>query len=302
MMKVLVSGSGGLIGSALVRHFSDQGISVVRLIRGVKGSDSGVVSWDPHERRIDRRGLDSIDAVVHLAGENIGAGRWTAKRKLMIIESRVTGTRFLCETLAQLAALPVVFACASAIGIYGNRADELLDETSDPGTGFLADVCRAWEAATKPAAEAGMRVVHLRIGMVLSGAGGALARMLPPFRLGLGGPIGHGRQYMSWVAIEDVVRAIHYCLTNPALTGPVNIVAPNPVTNKEFTRVLGRVLWRPTVLPMPAALLRLALGEMANDLLLSSTRVTPTRLIAEGFEFRFPDLEGALRHELHRPA
>jgi hypothetical protein len=237
---------------------------------------------------------------VHLAGENIAAGRWTVEKKARIRDSRVKGTKTLCEALAQLSQPPKVLVSASAIGYYGDRGAELLWENSALGTGFLAEVCQAWEEATRPAMEKGIRVVLLRIGVVLSPAGGALAKMLLPFKLGLGGIIGSGKQYMSWIALDDVVGTIDHVLITDTLQGPVNAVAPHPVTNSEFTKTLRRVLRRPTLFPMPAFAARLAFGEMADELLLASTRVEPKRLIATEYRFRYPELEDALRHLLGR--
>jgi hypothetical protein len=247
---------------------------------------------------MDTARLEGLDAVVHLAGENIATGRWTAEKKAKIRDSRVRSTRLLCDTLAGLKQPPKVLACASATGYYGDRGDELLTEESASGTGFLAGVCREWEAAATPAAQKGIRVVHLRFGMVLSGAGGALAKLLPPFRMGLGGALGTGRQYISWIALDDLLGVIAHALTTEALQGPVNAVAPNPVTNKEFTRTLGRTLGRFTLFSMPAAAARLAFGEMADEVLLASQRVQPARLLATEYRFRYPELEGALRHLL----
>ena len=299
-MNILVTGSSGLIGSALVRFLTAHGHAVTRLVRGTPRASEPEFHWDPTSGRIDSRALDGVDAVVHLAGENIAAGRWTADRKTQIRESRVKGTRLLAETLAWLASPPRVLVCASAMGYYGNRGNEVLGEDSPPGTGFLAELCQAWEAASEPAERAGIRVVKLRVGIVLSSQGGALARMLLPFRLGLGGRIGGGRQYMSWIALDDLVAVVLHALTTNSLAGPVNAVTPNPVTNQEFTRMLGRVLGRPTILPVPAFAARLALGEMANELLLSSARLEPARLLASGYTFRYPELEGALRQVLGR--
>jgi len=243
-------------------------------------------------------GHDELDAVVHLAGENIAGARWTQRQKTLIRDSRVKGTRVLSDLMGRRSPPPKVLVCASAIGYYGDRGDEILREDSASGSGFLPDVCREWEAACQPAAAKSIRVVNLRIGIVLSQAGGALAKMLTPFKLGAGGVIGSGRQYMSWIALDDVASAIHHALTHDSLRGPVNAVAPNPVTNRDFTRTLGRVLSRPTLFPMPAFVARLALGEMADALLLASARVVPARLLESGFVFRYPDLVGALRHLL----
>jgi uncharacterized protein (TIGR01777 family) len=249
---------------------------------------------------VDPSRFDGVDAVVHLAGENIAAGRWTSARKAEIRQSRVEGTRRLCEALARLAQPPRVFVSASAIGFYGDRGAQTLTEESGAGSGFLPDVCREWEAATEPASQAGIRVVNLRFGMVLSPAGGALQKMLPPFKLGLGGRIGSGAQFMSWIAIDDAVGAIHQALSAESLRGPVNAVAPTPVTNAEFARTLARILRRPAFMPVPQFAARLAFGEMADALLLASARVMPVRLQESGYHFRFPELEGALRHMLRR--
>jgi uncharacterized protein (TIGR01777 family) len=299
-MKVLVSGSSGLIGSAVLENLIAGGHSVIRLVRRAPGQNE--VHWDPDAGTIATALLEGLDAVVHLAGENIAQGRWTQQKKERIRDSRVKGTQILCQALARLAQPPKVLVAASAIGYYGERGDEVLTEESPPGSGFLADVCRQWEAASSPAAQSGIRVVNLRIGIVLSEKGGALAKMLLPFRLGVGGRVGSGKQYMSWIALDDVVGAINHAIANDSLSGPVNAVAPNPVTNYEFTKALGKVLERPTPFPMPAFAARLALGEMADELLLASTRVAPRRLLATGYKFLFPELEGALRHLLKKSA
>ncbi|MCS6817036.1 MAG: TIGR01777 family oxidoreductase [Blastocatellia bacterium] len=298
-MRVLVTGSTGLIGSALVPFLRAGSHDVVRLARTRLQVGENVILWDPEAERITPSELEGFDAVVHLAGENI-AGRWTAEKKARIRESRVRGTRFLCETLARLERPPATLVSASAIGYYGNRGDELLREESSPGQGFLAEVAVQWEAATEPAAQRGIRVVCLRFGIVLSPRGGALAQMLPPFRLGLGGPIGSGQQYWSWIAIDDVLRAIQHALLTEGLRGPVNVVSPDPVRNREFVRTLGRVLGRPALLPIPVAAVRLLFGQMGEELLLASQRVEPIRLLASGFVFQYPDLEGALRHLLRK--
>ena len=300
-MQIAVSGSSGLIGSALVSVLTAGGHRVFRLVRGIApGADS--IRWDPGVGVRDVALAEGLDAGVHLAGENIGAGRWTARRKAEIRQSRIEGTRRLSESLARLARRPKALVSASAIGFYGDRGAEALNEDSPPGNDFLAQVCREWEKATAPAAKAGIRVVNLRFGVVLSPAGGALRKMLLPFRMGAGGRIGSGRQFMSWIALDDAVGAIRHALITESLAGPVNAVAPSPVTNTEFTRTLARVLRRPAIAPLPAFAARLAFGEMADALLLSSQRVLPTRLQASGYTFRFPDLEGALRHLLGRTA
>jgi uncharacterized protein len=305
-MTVVVTGSSGLIGTALVQALVADGHRVTRLVRTVPAAGAGdrattARQWDPERGVLDPADLEGASAVVHLAGENIGAGRWTPARKARIRSSRVGSTALLAETLARLATPPPVFVCSSAVGIYGNRGSAILGEDSSPGTGFLAEVCRAWEAASAPAAARGIRVVHTRFGMVLSATGGALPRLLLPFRLGLGGRVGDGRQYVSWVDLEDAIGALRHALATPGLSGPVNVVAPNPVTNRELTGTLGRVLRRPTLFPLPAGVARLALGEMADELLLSSTRAVPRRLPAAGFTFLYPTLEAALRHVLGRP-
>lgn len=298
-MRILVSGSSGLIGSALLPFLTAGGHSVTRLVRSKRaGGDVGSILWNPQAGTIDRGALEGFDAVVHLAGENIAGGRWTAARKARIRDSRVKGTRLLATTLAGLARPPRVLVTASAVGYYGDRGDELLAEESPPGTGFLAELCREWEAAADPAREKGIRVANLRLGLVLSGTGGALPRMLPAFKLGVGGVIGSGRQYWSWIAIDDLVGAIYHALTTESLRGPVNVVAPRAVTNREFTKTLGRVLSRPTIFPLPAFAARLALGEMANELLLAGQRLEPARLVASGYKFLYPELEDALRHVL----
>ena len=298
-MKVLISGSTGLIGSALVSFLTNAGHDVLRLVRSAPKSDGSEVHWDPESGRIDNAGLEGMDAVVHLAGENIGAGRWTRDRKARIFDSRVKGTRLLCESLANLAQPPKTLVSASAIGYYGDRDEEILNEGSISGFGFLAEVCIEWEIATEPLAQTEIRVVNLRMGIVLSLEGGPLEKMLPPFKMGVGGILGNGRQYMSWISLDDAVGGIHHALVTDSLQGPVNNVAPHPVTNREFTKTLGRVLRRPTLFPLPSFGLRLMFGEeMANELFLSSTRVEPVRLLETGYTFQYPELESALRHVL----
>ncbi len=307
-MNVLVSGSTGLVGTAVVAALTAKGTAqgtaeghrVTRLVRTQGSPGTGAIAWDPVGRRLPAPALEGLDAVVHLAGENIAKGRWTAAKKAVIRESRVLGTRVLCEALAKLVEPPKVLVNASAIGYYGSRGDRVMREESRPGTDYLAEVCQAWEAATNPAEDRGIRVVHLRIGVVMAREGGALHKMLTPFKLGTGGIIGSGQQYVSWVALDDVVGMIQHVLTTESLAGPVNAVAPNPVTNLEFTKTLGRVLKRPTLFPMPTPAVKALFGEMGDALLLSSTRVAPARLEASGYEFRHPELEGALRHILGR--
>jgi uncharacterized protein len=302
MLHVAVTGASGLIGSALVPRLLSTGHQVSRLVRHQAGP--GEIFWDPAAGSLDPRTLEGLDAVIHLAGENVGA-RWTPARKARIRSSRVTGTRLLSETLAALKRPPQVLISASAVGIYGNRGDEVLTERSPPGNrdrDFLVSVTEEWERAADPARAEGIRVVHPRLGIVLSPAGGALRRLLIPFRLGLGGPLGSGAQWMSWVSIDDVVEALRHMLANDSLDGPVNVTAPEPLTNAEFSRILARVLSRPTVFRVPAAALRLLLGEMADGTVLSSARVLPGRLLQSGFSFARPGLEIALRHLLGKLA
>ena len=294
-MKVLVTGSTGLVGSALLRVLSDGGHIVDRLVRSSPGDEGGGGRWDPEAGILDPVELGGHEAVVHLAGENIAGAPWTPERKARIRDSRVNGTRLLCESLHRLERPSATLVCASAVGYYGDRGNEVLREESPPGKGFLAGVCREWEEAAGEAARKGVRVVILRIGMVLSADGGALGKMLPAFRAGVGGRIGSGKQYASWIALSDLVGVILHVLATNSLTGPVNAVAPQPVTNREFTKTLGRVLGRPTIALLPAFAARFLFGEMADELLLASTRVEPAKLLASGYRFRFPELEGALR-------
>ncbi len=297
-MKILVSGSTGLIGSALVSFLRSQGYEVARLMRERSVRDEQTVYWDIPSGTVETGKLEGLDAVVHLTGVNLGAGRWTVKKKTAFHESRVKATRVLSDAIAGLERPPGVFVSASAVGYYGNRGNEVLYEDSPSGTGFLADLCRQWEDATKPAAAKGIRVVTTRMGVVLSLRGGALAKLLPIFRLGIGGTVGSGDQYMSWIGIDDLVLAFHLCLINENVDGPVNMVAPNPVTNAEFTRTLARVCRRPAVFPVPVWLLKILFGEMAEETLLSSARVLPGKLHDSGFTFRFPELHEALEYVL----
>ena len=298
--RIVVTGSTGLVGGRLVQELEQAGAAVIRAVRRPVQDAARELFWDPDRREIDASKLEGVDAVVHLAGENIAGHRWTEAFKERIRESRVKGTRLLCEAIARVRAKPQTLVCASAIGYYGDRGDESLTESAKPRNDFLARVCRDWEAACQPARDAGVRVVNLRIGVVLSAEGGALKKMLSPFKLGAGGRIGDGRQSMSWAALDDVVGAIHFILANSTLEGPVNVVSPQVATNAEFTKTLGRVLSRPTILPMPAFAARLAFGEMADALLLSSTRVVPQALTSAGYTYRWPELEGALRHLLNK--
>ncbi|HXP46071.1 MAG TPA: TIGR01777 family oxidoreductase [Terriglobales bacterium] len=285
-MQVLVSGSSGLVGSALVTAIEGAGHSVVRLVRRTPAANE--IRLDPAKSL-----PEGFDAVVHLAGESI-AGRWTAAKKAAIRDSRVQGTSTLATALELTGRPPKVMVCASAIGIYGDRGDEVLREESAPGSDFLSGVSQQWEAATEPATRAGIRVVSLRIGVVLSPRGGALGRMLTPFRMGAGGRIGSGNQWMSWITLDDIVGAILHALATESLRGPVNTVAPNPVSNARFTRTLGQVLHRPTIFPLPAFMVRLMFGEMGEALLLGSQRVDSGKLVASGFRFRHSELKPAL--------
>jgi len=291
-MRILVSGSHGLVGKALINSLRSDSHEIVRLVRG-KPSSAAEVEWHPNEGRLDAATLEGVDAVVHLAGESIASGRWTDEKKRAIRDSRVKGTALLSDALARLSRPPSVFVSASAIGYYGNRGDELLTEKSAPGDDFLANVCVEWENATIPTIEKGIRTVHARFGIILDAKEGALAKMLTPFRMGIGGRIGDGKQWMSWIDIEDVVNGLKF-LIESSVGGPVNFVAPNPVTNAEFTKTLGRVLSKPTLFPVPAFGARLAFGEMADALLLSSQRVKPGVLQ----DFAYPTLDSALRHLL----
>ncbi|MBI5906130.1 MAG: TIGR01777 family protein [Deltaproteobacteria bacterium] len=297
-MRIVVSGSSGLVGSALAPMLAAAGHEVVRLVRRAPAPGEKAVRWDPDRGGIDPEGLAGVEAAVHLAGGNIGAARWNPARKALLRDSRVNGTRLLCGALAALPGPPRVLVSASAVGYYGDRGEEELTEEHPPGRGFLPDVCRAWEEATGPAERSGIRVVRLRIGMVLARDGGALPAMLPPFRIGLGGALGSGRQYMSWVALEDVCGIVLHALADERLRGPVNAVAPAPATNREFTSTLARVLGRPAIFTVPAFALRLLVGEMADALLLSSARVVPKRLLETGYAFRSPGLEPTLRRLL----
>lgn len=301
MRRVLVTGSSGLVGSALVRVLRESGSEVSRLVRSRDALQPGDALWKPKDGTVDTAALEGLDAVIHLAGENIAAGRWSNARKQRIRGSRVDGTRLLCEGLAGRDKPPPVLVCASAVGFYGDRGEEILDEGSEVGEGFFPEVCTEWESAADPARERGIRVVHQRLGIVLSDQGGALAKMLGLFRLGLGGKLGSGEQYMSWITLDDVVGAFRHSLDHEDLNGPVNTVSPNPVTNATFTAALARVLGRPAFLPAPAFALRMALGEMADEALLASARVRPAKLLESGYEFRHREIEPALRAVLDRP-
>jgi uncharacterized protein (TIGR01777 family) len=299
IMKILLTGAGGLIGSTLTALLSTQGHLVLRAVRDKeKCNDEETVYWNPITGEIDSTKLEGLDAVIHLAGENIASGRWTEKTKTRIRESRVHGTKVLADALAKSNNPPSVFICASAIGFYGEQGDSELTEDSPPGNNFLAEVCKDWEDSSKSVMKNGIRLVNLRIGVVLSPKGGALKMMLPPFIFGAGGNLGSGQQYMSWISIDDLARAIYHCIMTPSVSGPVNAVSSEPVTNAKFTTTLGKVLSRPTLIPVPAFMAKLILGEMADELLLSSSRVKPEKLVSSGFEFQHNNLELALRHLL----
>ena len=295
--KVLVSGSSGLIGTALLPALRSSDYEVTCLVRGA-ASGSGRIGWDP-ARPLAPESVSGFDTVIHLAGESI-VGRWTDAKKRRILESRVQGTRNLGEALAAAPQRPRLLISASAIGYYGDRGDETLREDSPSGSGFLPEVCREWEAAAEPAAKAGIRTVQMRFGLVLSPSGGALQKMLPPFRMGVGGNMGNGRQWWSWVDIVDLVGAIQHVIKTDTLRGPVNVVAPTPARNADFTRTLASVLSRPAIFPMPAFAARLVFGQMGDELLLASQRVQPARLMASGYVFQKPDLKKSLEDILKR--
>jgi uncharacterized protein (TIGR01777 family) len=298
-MKIMVTGSSGLVGSRLVSFLSENAHSVFCLVRTSENKRSNGIYWNPAQGKLQANLLEGLDAVVHLAGENISDGRWSTAKKARILNSRIRSTQLLCKTLATLKQPPHTLISASAMGYYGHREEEVLEENSLAGTGFLAEVTKQWETATTAARQAGIRVVLLRFGMILSTDGGALKKMLTPFRWGLGGRIGEGGQYISWVMLEDVMSVITHALQTKRLQGPLNVCAPYPVTNLEFTKSLGRVLTRPTIFPIPSSLLRLALGEMANELLLASIRMQPKRLLESGYHFQYPHLEAALNKLLN---
>ena len=295
-MRILISGASGFIGGALVPSLESSGAQITRLSRSESGANTKTIPWDP-AKAIAPEAVSGFDAVIHLAGESI-VGRWTTSKKEKIRNSRVVGTRNLAQALAHAKNKPKVFICSSAIGYYGDRGGEVLNEGSNPGTGFLPDVCREWEAATQPASDGGIRTVQIRTGIALSSKGGALAKMLTPFKMGVGGRIGNGRQWMSWIDIEDMIGAILHVLNTETLRGPVNMVAPKPVTNADFTKTLAAVLSRPAFFPMPAFAVKLAFGEMGETVLLGSQRVEPAQLVRSGYAFRFTDLQASLQNLL----
>jgi uncharacterized protein (TIGR01777 family) len=295
--RVLVSGVSGPIGAALLPSLKARGYEVTRLVRGTANGEDQI-SWNPAQP-ISPEAVSGFDAVIHLAGESI-VGRWTQEKKSKIRDSRVMGTTNLAQTLARAKDKPQVLISSSATGYYGDRGNEVLSEESAPGRGFLPDVCREWEAATKAATDAGIRTVLMRTGVVLSSTGGALGKMLMPFKMGVGGRIGSGRQWMSWIDVQDMVGAIHHILKSDLLQGPVNMVAPKPVTNAEFTRTLASVLSRPAIFPMPAFAVKLVFGEMGETVLLGSQRVEPAQLVASGYPFRFSELRASLENIVSR--
>jgi len=292
-MKILVSGSHGLVGKALTTSLVNAGHEIVSLVR--QSANDSEIEWHPNQGKINGQQLEGFDVVVHLAGESIASGRWTEEKKRKIRESRVKGTELLSSALARLSQPPSTFISASAIGFYGSRGDELLTEESAPGDGFLPEVCVAWEKATGQAEAKGIRTIHPRFGIILDEKGGALERMLTPFRMGVGGKVGNGKQWMSWIALEDVINALRFLIDEPGSEGPVNFTAPRPVTNADFTEALGSVLSRPTLFSVPAFAARLAFGEMADELLLSSAKVEPERLKESGYQFKHPELSSALK-------
>ena len=300
-LRIVISGASGFLGGSFAGHFSRAGHRVQRLVRRPPRPGEEEIGWEPARGEMDSASLEGADALVNFSGENLAGGRWTKTRKTALWDSRVNSTRLLAETLAKLNKRPRVFVSASAVGFYGNRGAEPLDEASPPGQGFLPDLCVAWEEATEPARQAGVRVVNLRLGLVLSARGGALPRMLLPFRLGLGGRVGNGNQVWSWIGLEDLLAVVGAVIEIAAFSGPVNAVAPHPATNAEFTRTLARVLRRPAIFPLPAAVVRLMFGEMGENLLLQGAHVLPKTLAEQGFQFGNGDLESALRSGL-RPA
>ncbi len=292
-MRVAIAGASGLVGQALVSHFNKDDIDTLRLVRGAEAGP-GTAPWDPAAGKLDAHVLTNCDAIVNLAGESVADGSWSAARKRRILESRIQSTRTICEALGRMKHPPKVLVSASAIGYYGNQGARWVEEEDPVGTGFLAEVCRQWEAEALQAEQYGVRVVRLRIGIVLTTKGGALAKMLPPFRLGLGGPLGGGEQYMSWITLNDLIRTIRWCISRQDIRGAVNAVTPHPVTNREFTRTLASAVHRPAFFTAPAFVLRGVMGEMADEMLLGSTRVRPTVLKNEDFEYQHENLPDAL--------
>ncbi len=298
-MKILVSGASGLVGTCLQSYLKTCGHQLVPLVRQKNKERGDAILWHPEQGYVDEASLEDFDAVINLAGENIAGGRWNEQRKNRILSSRLNSVQTLVKAFSKLRNPPKTFISASAVGVYGNQKDRWCTEETPPGQGFLVDVCRQWEAAAGQAQELGIRTIAMRFGVVLSTKGGALRKMLPLFKLGLGGRLGPGEQYMSWIDIDDLVAIVLFALTNKSLSGPVNVVAPHPVTNAVFTKALGNVLGRPTFLAVPACMLKLALGrQMAEELLLCSTRVEPMRLVQAGYSFSYPCLSESLKHLL----
>ncbi|PYS73844.1 MAG: TIGR01777 family protein [Acidobacteria bacterium] len=292
-MKIAIAGASGLVGSALIPILQSDGNQITRLVRS--SPKAGEIEWHPNQDEVSTQSLQGFDVIINLAGENIAGGRWTDEQKRKIRDSRVNGTHLLSEAIAKMSSKPQAFICASATGIYGDRDDEVLNEQSESGGGFLAGVCREWEKATEPANKAGVRVVNLRFGPILARDGGMLSKLLTPFKMGMGGKVGSGKQHISWIALDDAVSAIKLAIDRQTIHGPLNVVSPNPVTNEEFTKTLGHVLNRPTALAMPAFAARLAFGEMADEMLLASQKVMPKKLTSAGFQFQYPQLEAAMR-------
>jgi len=299
-MKIAVSGASGLVGTALLPALRSAGHDVLRLVRGGTAGEPNSIGWEPDTGFINNIKINGVKGIVHLAGDNIAEGRWTSDKKKLIRDSRVVGTRLLAETAAKLSPLPQVFITASATGYYGDRGEEILTEDSSHGADFLATVCQEWEAAAQAAKDAGIRVVHLRFGVILTPQGGALAKMLTPFKAGMGGPAGKGEQYLSWISLDDAVGVILHALTHPEISGPVNAVSPEPIKNKDFAHALGHAIGRPAAVPIPAFALKLAFGEMAEATLLASQRVKPQKLLASGYTYRHPDLASTLQEMLPR--
>ncbi|HEY6442571.1 MAG TPA: TIGR01777 family oxidoreductase [Candidatus Acidoferrales bacterium] len=299
-MKILISGASGLVGKALARKLQEDGHTIARLVRPGGKSSPEDIFWDPMAATVDAPAMEGFDAVIHLSGASIAEARWNPERKAVLRSSRIDSTRVLVDTLSGLKQKPRVFLCASATGYYGNRGDELLTESSEGGTDFLALLARDWEAEARRAELAGIRTVRLRFGVILSADGGALPRMLAPFKYGVGGRLGSGNQWMSWIALEDVMEIMFSAIASSQFSGPVNVVAPNPVRNSEFTRIAAAALHRPAIFSAPAFALRIALGQMADPLLLSSQRAIPERLLAIGYKFRFANLDSSLKNALER--
>ena len=297
MYKVLISGASGLLGSALSAYLSDEGHTVFKLVRREPKSDNEFF-WNPMTGKMDLKYLEGFDSIVNFSGKNIGLGRWTKKSKKVIFDSRISSTTLLAESISKLENRPESFLSSSAVGYYGKTGNELVNEGVDPGKGFLSGLCVEWEKATMPAVKAGVRVIQLRNGVVLSTKGGALSKMLTPFKLGIGGRLGSGRQYFSWILIDDYVRALYHLMTYENIQSPVNIVSPEAVTNREFTKILAKVLNRPAIIPVPAFVLKTMLGQVAEEILLSGTRAFPQLLMGSGFEFKYPELEDALKRIL----